>query len=255
MAKKTQYSGLGVWENPDSQDSNFDFSYMFQNPSGRQGSFDRLRNWYRNFKSGNTGTGTKSGGFFAPGANAKFSSFANKATNPQFSWSKASGLKGWGKNLGTGFNVANALYQGYNAVEGLSSLSDAQDTTSDIVSDIVTASYSNPMLVYDLNTDQRNMLRQLRRGTYGTEAGYDDIDWLGVLGDAVKGGFMGIGGGIPGMIAGAVGGGGNAIIDDLNQAQGMTNSELEALYQAIMESEQSYNDLKKQRAYNRLAQY
>lgn len=238
----TKHAGQNYNFNPD-------LSYMFDGSGSRGGTFDRLKNWFSGAKSG---TGGK---FFAPGATDSLKSFGSTLTNPQFSWNKNSGIQGWGRNLGGVLNVGNTLYQGYNAAKGIEELTDTKDVTSDLVSDIITASYNNPMLQYDLTSDQRNMLSKLRRGSYDSESNIDDVDFLGVLGDAVKGGVMGIGGGIPGMVIGAIGGGANAVVDDMNQGQEATNAELEALYQAIMESEQQYNALKKQRAYANLAGY
>ena len=234
------------------QNYNFtpDLSYMFSqgNSGGIGGMFDKLKSKFK----GGSGTG---GGFFAPGIGSKFSSATSTLANPQFDWTKSSGIQGWGKNLGKGFNIANTLYQGYNAAQGLKDLSEAKDISEDTISDIITASYNDPMIQYNLNSEQLDMLRQLRRGSFDSDASFSDVDLLGALGGAAKGAVTGIAGGIPGMIIGAIGGGGNAIIDDLNQAQGVTNSDLEALYQAVLESERQYNDIRKQRAYANLAGY
>lgn len=226
-----------------------DLSYMFAQGGGSGGlggMFDKLKG---KFKGGSGGK------FFAPGAGASLKTFGDKLTSPQFSWNKGSGVQGWGMNIGKGLNIANALYQGYGAAKGLGELSDTKDITSDLLAEVMTSSYNNPMLQYDLNSDQLDMLRKIRRGSYDSKAGFDDVDLLGALGAAGKGAIMGIGGGIPGMIIGALGGGANAVIDDINQGQEATNAELEALYQAIMSSEQQYNALKKQRAYANLAGY
>lgn len=237
----TKHAGRNYNFNPD-------LSYAFNTSNTGNGAFDRLKNFFK----GNSGSGGK---FFAPGTSQQFSSFMNTAANPQFSWNRTSGIQGWGKNLGKGFNVANTLYQGYNAAKGLQDWSEAKDMTSETISDLIAASYNDPMIQYNLNADQMDLLRQLRRGTYDSDASLDDVDLLGVLGGAVKGGVMGLAGGVPGAIIGAIGGGGNALISDLNQAQDLTNSELDALYQAVLESEAQYNTIKKQRAYTNLAGY
>lgn len=157
-------------------------------------------------------------------------------------WNKKSGIQPYGLGkAATGIGVVSNLY---GIGKGLSDLSDTRNETDDIASDIVTASYNNPMLQYDLDENQMKLLRQLRRGTYDSDS---DIDWSDTIGGALKGGVYGLAGGIPGVILGALGGGANAAIDSMNTAQGVTNDELEALYAAIMQSEQEYNALRKQR--------
>jgi hypothetical protein len=57
------------------------------------------------------------------------------------------------------------------------------------------------------------------------------------------------------MVIGALGGGLNSVVDDFGNAQNISNSELEALYNAVVASEQQNNALKKQRAYANLGMY
>ena len=179
----------------------------------------------------------------------------SKLAHPNFSYNWKSGLQGYGKNLGKVATGATAAIQGIKALQGISDLSDAKSASEDLASDIVTASYNNPMLQYDLDPEQLSMLRDLRRGTYDNSVGISDVSLLGVLGDVLKGGLYGAGGGIPGMIAGAIGGGVNSVIGDLGQARENSNAELEALYQSILESEQGVNNIKKQKALANFAAY
>jgi hypothetical protein len=132
----------------------------------------------------------------------------------------------------------------YGVGKGLKNFSKAKDQTEDIMSDIVTASYNNPMLQYDLDAEQLKLLRQLRNNRYSNDP---DIDWSDTIGGAIKGGLYGISGGIPGVVIGALGGGANAAVNSLSDAQAASNDELEALYDAILQSEQEYNALRKQR--------
>lgn len=177
-------------------------------------------------------------GMFVPGGTGLKGAFGKY-------WNKSSGIQPY--NLGKASTALGVGYNLYNIGSGLNKLSDSRSDGSDIASDIVTASYNNPMLQYDLDPEQLKMLRQLRRDSYATEADTGDIDWSDTIGGALKGGIYGLAGGIPGVILGALGGGANAAIDSMNEAQGVTNDELEALYAAIMQSEQEYNALRKQR--------
>lgn len=225
--------------------NDLDLSYMFNGSNSQGGAFDQLKNWFGGAKNK----------FFAPGTGGRFGNFINNLSSPQFNWSSSSGLQGWGKNLGGYARFGTAALHGYNAIKGMEKMSDLRDTSDDISSDIVSASYNNPMLHYDLTSDQMKLLRDLRNDRYDGEVGFNDINKTDVLTEALKGGAMGIVGGLPGMVLGAVGSGANAVINGMNEAQSDKIDELEALYQAIMESEQQYNALKKQRAYANLAGY
>lgn len=210
-----------------------------------------IKGWYGK----NKGRLFKEGGAFSKGG--KVGGMLDNLTNPQFDLNDQYQLQGWGKNIGKWSTIGNGLYQGINAAQGLGDLADARDAGQDLVSDIITASYDNPMLSYDLNTEQMDLLRQLRRGTYDDSVGIDDVDLAGTLGGAIKGGLTGFltGGGVPGAIVGAVGGGANAVIDDLGQARNIDNAELEALLQALESSKQQQNAMKKQRMYAALGGY
>ena len=210
-----------------------------------------IKGWYGKHK----GKFFKEGGAFSEGG--KFGGMFNTLTNPQFDLNDQYQLQGWGKNIGKWSTIGNGIYQGINAAQGLGDLADARDAGQDLVSDIVTASYDNPMLSYDLSSEQMDLLRQLRRGTYDDSVGIEDVDLAGTLGGALKGGLTGFltGGGIPGAIVGAVGGGANAVIDDLGQARNINNAELEALLQALESSRQQQNAMKKQRMYAALGGY
>lgn len=157
-------------------------------------------------------------------------------------WNKSSGIQPY--NLGKASTALGAAYNVYGVGKGLSNLSKAKDTTGDLKADIIAASHNNPMLQYDLDPEQLQLLRQLRRGSYDDSP---DTDLSGILGGAVQGGLYGLAGGIPGVVIGAIGGGANAAVNGRASAQEDVNDELEALYASIMSSEQEYNNLRKQR--------
>lgn len=195
----------------------------------------------------------KKGGFFSKdGAGKSLSGWFGKATSPEFDYNSKTGLQGWGHDLGGWITAANAIGQGYQAIQNIDAISDARDASDRIMSDIVSASYASPTIQYDLSPDQLNLLRELRQGAYDSGADLSDIDLLGALSGAGMGVLTGIGGGIPGMVVGGIGGLINSGLGDLNNAQNINNSELEALYQAVQESAQQHNAARKQRAYANL---
>lgn len=211
------------------------------------------------------GAGKSKGKFFKPGgafdkASGGFSEFASNIANPQFDYAwktkvdpttgkKFTGVQGWGKNLGGVYNIANAGIQGVKAVQGLQDMSDTRNNMEDLISDIRLGAGNSPTIMYDLNADQRDLLRELQRGDYDTTVNGDDIDLLGALGDTAMGALSGLPGGLPGVIIGGVGGLANSVIGDLSSGQDRRTAELEALYQAVLESEQYHNNMRKQRAY------
>ena len=190
----------------------------------------------------------KSGGFFDD-ASGKLKGFYDKATAPELDYTKGSGLQAYGKNIGKAINWANALYQGYNAAQGLGDIGEANELSDDLMADIISSSYNSPTIQYDLSPEQLDILREVRSGNYDNSADLSDIDLLGVLGDTGMGVLTGIGGGVPGMIIGGIGGLANSVIGDLGSAKDRSNAELEALYSAVLASEQQHNALKRQRAY------
>ena len=190
----------------------------------------------------------KEGGLFDP-KSGKFGDVVGGIANPQFDYDTKTGLKGWGKNLGTYWTLGQMALQGYGALQDLQNAGDYRDRSEDLMSDIVSASYNSPTIQYDLSPDQMETLRQLRDGDY--EAGTDlgDLDLLSLLGDVGMGVLGGIPGGIGGMVLGGLGGLGTNLASDYANAQSRQTAELEALYQAVLESEKQHNDLRKQRAY------
>lgn len=201
---------------------------------------------------------TLSGGgqLLSPALKQRFPKFTKNLMNPQFDYNFKTGVTGWGKNLGGVATGVTGAVQGIKAIKGINDLSDARDSSGDLQTDIINAAYGSPMLAYDLDQSQLALLNQLRRGNYnGDDISLDNIDPLGVLGDTAVGALSGLAGGLPGVIVGGVGGLANSIIGDLGNAQNQSNAELESLYQAVLDSERQYKDIKKQQAYARLMQY
>jgi hypothetical protein len=162
---------------------------------------------------------------------------------------RTTGLQAWGKNIGGAYNIGNIALQSYKAAQGLGDISDARKASKDVASDIVLSAANSPTIGYDLNADQKRLLRELQRGTYESNLNLGDVDLLGALGGGVKGALSGAPGGLPGVIIGGIGGLTNSVIGDLGDSAARDNAELEALYQAVLESEQYHNQMRKQRAY------
>ena len=162
------------------------------------------------------------------------------------------GVQAFGKNLGKAFNIGNAAVQTAKVAKGLSDVSKTRGSSEDLASDIVLSAANSPTIGYDLSADQMKLLRELQNGTYDSKANLGDINLLGALGGAAKGALTGIAGGLPGMIIGGVGGLANSVVGDIKGDADRDSAELEALYQAVQESEQQHNAMRKQRAYNRL---
>ena len=190
----------------------------------------------------------KEGGFF-DSKSGKFGGVVGGIANPQFDYDTKTGLKGWGRNLGNYWTLGQMALQGYGALQDLQNAGDYRDRSEDLMSDVVSASYNSPTIQYDLAPDQMETLRQLRDGDYETGTDLGDLDLLSVLGDVGMGVLGGIPGGIGGMVLGGLGGLGTSLASNYSNAQSRQTAELEALYQAVLESEKQHNDLRKQRAH------
>ena len=215
--------------------------------------------------TGPAGAGNGKGGFFKKGGffdgfTGKFSNLAN----PEFDYSwttvkdangnivKNAGVQGWGKNLGGMYNIGNAVLQGAKAGKSLKDTADIRSSSDDLVTDILASAANSPTIGYDLNADQKRLLRELQRGTYDNSANLGDVDLLGALGGGLTGVIGGLPGGLPGAIIGGIGGVANSVLGDMQNDASRDASELEALYQAVLESEQYHNEKRKQRAYSAL---
>ena len=181
-------------------------------------------------------------------ATGKLPKLFSNLTSPELDYTKKGGLQAYGHNVGNWLTVGKGLYDAYRVFNNIQDIGDAKNISQDLTSDILSAAYSNPTLQYDLAPDQMRLLRELRNGTYDASADVSDVDLLGVLGDAGMGALTGIGGGIPGIVIGALGSGANSVFTDLSEATSRGNSELEALYQAIVESGRQANAMRRQAA-------
>ena len=224
--------------------------------NGNSGLFGRLKN---KFSKGTSGTGIGKGGSFIKQGGAfdlgsgKLGNLYSKLSNPQFDYSKTSGIQGWGKNLGKGYTIVRGVADAYGSAKNLQNMNKTVDASEDLMRDIKLSAANSPTIMYDINADQRKMLRELQRGTFDADGGgIDDINGLGVLGDAAMGAIKGIPGGYYGIIAGAIGGAAKSATEDMSQGAEASNAELEALYQAVLESEMYHNQMRKQQLYSRL---
>lgn len=205
----------------------------------------------------------KEGGAFDKNSGGGIGNFISTIGSPEldYNWKpvvdpttgkRTTGLQAWGKNIGGAYNIGNIALQSYKAAQGLGDISDARKASKDVASDIVLSAANSPTIGYDLNADQKELLRELQRGTYKSNLNLGDVDLLGALGGGVKGALSGAPGGLPGVIIGGIGGLTNSVIGDLGDSAARDNAELEALYQAVLESEQYHNQMRKQRAYSAL---
>ena len=200
----------------------------------------------------------KEGGFFTKGGGLE--GMFGKLSNPQldYNWKSTvgangvktpAGLQAFGKHLGgvaTGLNTAR---QAIDIFGNLQDMGNAKDEGDDLVSEILASSYNSPTIQYDLTSDQLDLLRELRNGNYDNSLDLGDVNVGGVLGGAGMGALSGLAGGLPGVILGAIGGAGSSLTKNLASARDRNNTELEALYQAVLDSEQQNNAAKKQRMY------
>ena len=166
-----------------------------------------------------------------------------------FGWNSATGAKVFGKNLGGWKGIGTwgtGLYQGAKAIGNANEVTNSKNEAQDLLSDILRSSASNPLTNQFLTSDQTAMLNKIKRGTYDTESNFGDVDIMSLLGGAGKGALSGgIIAGIPGAIIGGLGGGLNANLERQNQDQQNINSQLEGLYQALIDAETQYNSMKR----------
>jgi hypothetical protein len=172
---------------------------------------------------------------------------ATAAGQPWWSplWSKAGGIKV--SNIGKMSNIGSGIGQGIQAIGNLKNISDTSSNISDLRGDILTQYSSNPLANYYLTPDQKQMIRQIKRGTYddGGSSGILKGIGSGLLGTVANAGIGYLTGGIPGAIIGGVGGLVNSGMQGYNQAQQSKASELEALYQALNEANMQYQSMKR----------
>ena len=167
-------------------------------------------------------------------------------------YAKASGSPLWssGKGidkLGTVGNVIGGIYQGANALQGISEAQKASSDLESLLMDIENSAYDNPISDMYLDNEQRKLLRDVNK---------DRFDKPGIT-DAISGGIKGIPkallstgvgfltGGLPGAAIQGIGSLVNSGIEGYNSALGESEAELEALYNTLLEAEQDYNSMRR----------
>lgn len=156
------------------------------------------------------------------------------------------GLTAFGKSIGPWATAGMGIMQGINAAQGLSGVSRSRQNISDLKNDILTSAASNPLVSNYLTADQKQLLNQIRNGTYASELGDDVVRGIGSsLSDAASGALMGAVGGLPGVLVGGIGGLINGGISGARQGSEQEASRLQALYDALAEAETSYQSMRR----------
>ena len=161
-------------------------------------------------------------------------------------WNKKSGFTAFGKNIGKTAPYVQAGVSGIQALQGLSDISNANIDYNTLKSDILSEAMSNPLASYDLTTEQNKLLYDLKKGRDTTTADMGDI--LNGIGSdlpntALQALMSGLVGGIPGAIVGAVGNLVNSGIKGYSQGQQKQFSQLQDLYNTLMQSGNNYRSM------------
>ena len=162
-------------------------------------------------------------------------------------FNKGKGLSIGGKNVGKYVPYGVGIYQGLDALGGLSEMSDLNADADTLTSQILTSAAGNPLISSYLTSDDLSLLGKLQRGTYDASAGVGDATSnLGnLLTGAGSGALMGLAGGVPGAIIGGIGGLINSGIDNMNAETTNNTARLEALYQNLLNAEQQYKSMRR----------
>lgn len=172
--------------------------------------------------------------------------YANKV-KPNFGWDKWKGAKVFGKNIGKAANIGSGIMYGAQALGNLDALDKQNQSTEDLIADLIVSSGNNPILNSYLTSDQKSLLRKAKKGDLDPEMSLGDFipNDAGDLLDIGKGVLMGLPGGIPGMIIGGVGSAVNSGLEGAAQEQAQQNAELEALLMALQDAEMQYQSMKR----------
>ena len=161
-------------------------------------------------------------------------------------WNKKSGLSAFGKNIVKYAPLVQAGVSGIQALQGLSNISNSNTDYNTLKSDILSEAMSNPLASYDLTTEQNRLLYDLKKGRDTTTADINDIlngigsDLPNTALQALMGGLVG---GIPGAIVGGVGNLVNSGITGYSQGQQEQFSQLQDLYNTLMQSGDNYRSM------------
>lgn len=166
-----------------------------------------------------------------------------------FDWAPRSGVKAFGKNLGTAANIGSGVVGGLQAVDEIGNAAQATQDNSKLMDKIQTAAMGNPLLNSYLTSEQMDMLGAIQRGSYDKDAsGLDDFVG-GAMGGLKEGALGALGGFLTGGIPGAAIGGGLSLLNSgldarTSKIQNQT-SELQSLYQALMDAEMQYKAMRR----------
>lgn len=144
---------------------------------------------------------------------------------------------------------------GISALKGFNEYQNAKADADSLVDDILQSAAGNEMLRYDLSSDQLDLLRKLRNGTYDLTGDFEAGDLLGNLGNIATGAGLGfVTGGGP---IGAILGGASGVIDSVSSSkignQEKITQDLQNLYDALYESEMRNKSMQRDAAYQRYA--
>ena len=175
-----------------------------------------------------------------------------------FGWSKGSGVKAFGKNVGKWGNIAGGAMQGIQALSNINQLDQVNDAAQDLESQILTSYGSNPNAGLALTADQKKLLRDLKTNGVDTSVGLDDLmpDSLGdLVSPVLQGGLGFLTGGIPGAVIGGVGGLVNTGLSGATEDAQRRNAELEALLNTLEEAEMQHQQMLRSGAQQRALAY
>lgn len=190
-----------------------------------------------------TAAGAKAGGFFK--------NLKGKAAT---GWSNVKSGKGLMPEYSKYANIGSGIMQGLEAANNLSAYSNAAGSTDKLMSDIAISAMGNPNLRYDLTSEQLALLNQVQDGSYADAAALDMDALLGAAPNALLQAGLGfLSGGTTGAVINGIGTLANAGLAGGTAAQEQKNAELNALYQALLESEMYNKSLKRDAAMQRYA--
>lgn len=175
-----------------------------------------------------------------------------------FGWSKGSGVKAFGKNIGKGANVIGGVVQGAQALNNLSQLDKVNDAGEELQSQVLNSYSSNPMAGLYLTAEQKSLLRDLQHGGIDTNPEFEDFmpDSLGdIVSPLLQGGLGFLTGGIPGAVIGGVGGLVNTGLSGATEDAQRRNAELEALLSTLEQAEMEQQQMLRSGAHRRFAEY
>lgn len=168
-------------------------------------------------------------------------------TGKNITYDKGTGISVAGKNLGKYVPWGVGIYNGIGTLQNVDNMSDGIADSNAYITDILQSASANPIASSYLTSDQQMLLNKIRNGSYDNTVDLaDTTSNLGnILMGAGKGALVGIGGGAPGTIVGAISGALKAGSENASNAQAVKNAELAGLYQALSDAEAQYRSMKR----------